>query len=96
MRRENRPLLLEAGLEAHALAAPAREQEFAAARVLSLEDIARIYGVPLSVVGFGKNSSYGSLTDESRALRQNCISPGPGASRRSLRTPSRRLTDGAT
>lgn len=75
MNRDAHPLLLEAGLTAKPLAAPGREQEFQAARVLSLEDIARIYGVPLSVVGFGKNASYGSLTEESRALRQNCFSP---------------------
>lgn len=75
MRREPTVLLLEAGLKAKPLAAPGREQQFFEARVLSLEDVARIYGVPLSVVGLGKNASYGSLTEESRALRQNCFSP---------------------
>jgi HK97 family phage portal protein len=69
------PLVLEGGLKAKPLAAPGREQQFFEARVLSLEDVARIYGVPLSVVGLGKNASYGSLTEESRALRQNCFSP---------------------
>jgi HK97 family phage portal protein len=75
MNRDPYPLLLEAGLTAKPLAAPGREQQFQEARVLSLEDIARIYGVPLSVVGLGKNASYGSLTEESRALRQNCFAP---------------------
>jgi HK97 family phage portal protein len=69
------PLLLEGGLKAKPLAAPGRDQQFHESRVLSLEDVARIYGVPLSVVGLGKNASYGSLTEESRALRQNCFSP---------------------
>ncbi|MBB3018605.1 HK97 family phage portal protein [Microvirga lupini] len=75
MGRDGRPLLLEGGLKAKPLAAPGREQQFFEARVLSLEDVARIYGVPLSVVGLGKNASYGSLTEESRALRQNCFAP---------------------
>lgn len=75
MNRDAQALLLEGGLKAKPLAAPGREQEFHAARVLSLEDIARIFGVPLSVVGLGKNASYGSLTEESRALRQGCFAP---------------------
>jgi HK97 family phage portal protein len=75
MNRDPTALVLEGGLTAKPLASPGREQQFYESRVLSLEDIARIYGVPLSVVGFGKNASYGSLTEESRALRQNCFSP---------------------
>jgi HK97 family phage portal protein len=75
MNRDPQALVLEAGLTAKPLAAPGREQQFHELRVLSLEDIARIYGVPLSVVGLGKNASYGSLTEESRALRQNCFAP---------------------
>ncbi|WP_276509033.1 phage portal protein [Microvirga aerophila] len=75
MSRDPEALLLEAGLKAKPLATPGREAQFHEARVLGLEDVARIYGVPLSVVGLGKNSSYGSLTEESRALRQNCFSP---------------------
>jgi HK97 family phage portal protein len=68
-------LLLEAGLKAKPLAAPSREQQFHEARVLGLEDIARAYGVPLSVVGLGKNASYGSLTEESRSLARYCLGP---------------------
>jgi HK97 family phage portal protein len=75
MNRDPQALLLEAGLKAKPLAAPGREQQFFEARVLSLEDVCRIYGVPLSVVGLGKNASYGSLTEESRALRQGCFAP---------------------
>jgi HK97 family phage portal protein len=78
-------LLLEAGLKAKPLAAPGREQQFHESRVLSLEDVARIYGVPLSVVGLGKNASYGSLTEESRALRQNCFAPWAGRVEAQLR-----------
>jgi len=73
--RNGDPVVTEAGLKPHPLSAPGREQQFYEARVLGLEDVARIYGVPLSVVGLGKNASYGSLTEESRALRQNCFSP---------------------
>jgi HK97 family phage portal protein len=79
------PLVLEGGLKAKPLAAPGREQQFFEARVLSLEDVARIYGVPLSVVGLGKNASYGSLTEESRALRQNCFAPWAGRVEAQLR-----------
>jgi phage portal protein BeeE len=60
MRSGVAPLLLEAGLKANALGTPGREAQFHEARVLGLEDIARIYGVPLSVVGLGKNASYGA------------------------------------
>jgi HK97 family phage portal protein len=75
MGRGSVALLLEGGLKAKPLAAPGREQQFYEARVLSLEDVCRLYRVPLSVIGLGKNASYGSLTEESRALRQNCFSP---------------------
>ena len=75
MGRGTPSLLLEAGLKAKLLAAPGREQQFHAARVLSLENVARIFGIPLSVIGLGKNANYGSLTEESRALRQNCFAP---------------------
>lgn len=85
MGRNGSPLVLEGGLKAKPLAAPGREQEFTTSRVLSLEDVARIYGVPLSVVGLGKNASYGSLTEESRALRQNCFAPWAGRVEAQLR-----------
>lgn len=75
MNRDPQALLLENGLTAKPLAAPGREQQFHELRVLSLEDIARVFGVPLSVLGLGKNASYGSLTEEGRALRQNCFAP---------------------
>jgi HK97 family phage portal protein len=85
MNREALPLLLEGGLKAKPLAAPGREQQFHESRVLSLEDVARLFGVPLSVVGLGKNASYGSLTEESRALRQNCFAPWAGRVEAQLR-----------
>lgn len=69
------PILLEAGYKAKQLAATGREAQFHEARVLGLEDVARVYGVPLSVVGLGKNASYGSLNEEARALVQNCFAP---------------------
>ena len=42
---------------------------------MSLEDIASCFGVPLSVVGLGRNASYGSLTEEARALVALCLAP---------------------
>jgi HK97 family phage portal protein len=62
-------------LKAKPLAAPGREQQFQESRVLGLEDLARAYGVPLSVVGLGKQSSYGSLNEEARSLVKYCIGP---------------------
>ncbi|KLK90369.1 hypothetical protein AA309_26255 [Microvirga vignae] len=78
-------LLLEAGLKPYPLSAPGREQQFYEARVLGLEDVARVYGVPLSVAGLDKNASYGSLTEESRALRQNYFAPWAGRIEAQLR-----------
>lgn len=75
MRENTAPLLLEAGLKAQQLAPAGREAQFVEARQLGMEDVARIFGVPLSVVGLGRNASYGSLTEESRALVQNCLRP---------------------
>jgi HK97 family phage portal protein len=78
-------LFLEAGLKAKPLAAPGREQQFHESRVLSREDVARIYGIPLSVMGLGKNASYGWLIEESGALRQNCFAPWAGRVEAQLR-----------
>jgi HK97 family phage portal protein len=75
MSRDPQALLLEAGLKAKPLAAPGRDVQFHESRLVGLEDIARVFGVPPSVVGLGRNASYGSLNEESRALRQNCYSP---------------------
>lgn len=75
LRGKGTPLLLESGLTAKPLASSGREAQFHESRITGLEDIARIYGVPLSVVGLGRNASYGSLSEESRALVQNCLAP---------------------
>ncbi|WP_029002516.1 phage portal protein [Azorhizobium doebereinerae] len=75
MRDNVAPLLLEGGLKAQQLAPAGREAQFVEARQLGLEDVARLYGVPLSVIGLGRNASYGSLSEESRALVQNCFRP---------------------
>ena len=68
-------LLLEAGLKAQQLAPSGREAQFHETRQAGLADIARIYGVPSAVLGLGAQASYGSLTEESRALVQNCFRP---------------------
>jgi len=75
LRTGGKPLLLEAGLKAKAIATSGREAQFVELYTLSLEDIARAHGVPLSVVGLGRNASYGSLTEESRSLLRDCIGP---------------------
>ena len=73
--KDGSPLLLEAGLKANTLSASGREAQFHESRMAGLADVARIYGVPLSVVGLGDNASYGSLSEESLALVQNCFTP---------------------
>lgn len=75
MRYSKSPLLLEGGLTAKPISTTGQEAQFHEHRLTSMEDIARIFGVPLSVVGLGRNSSYGSLAEESRALVQNCLTP---------------------
>jgi hypothetical protein len=57
------------------LSASGREQQAYKSRILQLEEITRVYGVPLFVVGLGRQTSYGSLAEESRALPQNCFAP---------------------
>ncbi|MFC7661488.1 phage portal protein [Methylorubrum suomiense] len=74
-RTEIAPLLLEAGIKAKSLATSGREAQFHESRIAGLEDVARIYGVPLSVVGLGNPSSYGSLKEEGAALVRNCLAP---------------------
>ncbi|MGG3811474.1 phage portal protein [Methylorubrum rhodesianum] len=74
-RSEILPLMLEAGLKAKPLTISGREAQFHEARMAGLEDVARIYGVPLSVVGLGNPSSYGSLKEEGAALVRSCLAP---------------------
>ncbi|WP_238257173.1 phage portal protein [Methylorubrum podarium] len=74
-RSEILPLMLESGLKAKPLAVSGREAQFHESRMAGLEDVARIYGVPLSVVGLGNPSSYGSLKEEGAALVRNCLAP---------------------
>ncbi|GJD99478.1 phage portal protein [Methylobacterium isbiliense] len=75
LRNEPFTLLLEGGLTAKPLAPSGREAQFHESRLTGMEDVARLYGVPLSVVGLGKNASYGSLSEESRALVRDCFTP---------------------
>lgn len=73
--RRGDPLLLEGGLEAKSVSENGRDAQFHESRITGLEDIARAYSVPLSVVGLGRNPSYGSLTEESRSLLRDCLGP---------------------
>jgi HK97 family phage portal protein len=75
MRGSIAPLLLEGGLKAKSLSASARDAQVVENRLVSLEDICRAFGVPLSVAGLGRNASYGSLTEEARALVALCLAP---------------------
>ena len=75
MSRTPLPLLLEGGLTAKPIGTSGREAQFHESRVVGLEDIARAFGVPMSVVGLGTQTSYGSLSEESKALVRDCLRP---------------------
>lgn len=69
------PLLLEGGLKANVLTTSGREAQFHEMRLRGMADVATLFGVPLSVLGLGTQASYGSLTEESRALVRDCYRP---------------------
>jgi HK97 family phage portal protein len=73
--RRGEALLLDQGLHANPLSVSGRDAQFHEARVLGLEDVCRAFGVPNSVAGLGRQSSYGSMTEESRSLVRYCIGP---------------------
>jgi HK97 family phage portal protein len=75
MARSPLSLLLEGGLTAKAIGQSGREAQFHESRTVGLEDIARAFGVPMSVVGLDRQTSYGSLTEESKALVRDCLRP---------------------
>jgi phage portal protein BeeE len=71
--RTGAPLLLEAGLKAKPLATSGRDAQFHESRLVGLEDVARAFSVPLSIVGLSRIASYGSLVEESRALKRDAL-----------------------
>lgn len=75
LRRIGSPLVLEAGLKPSPLNVNGREAQFMEARLRGMADVAAVFGVPLSVLGLGTHASYGSLTEESRALARDCFRP---------------------
>lgn len=70
-----KPLVLEGGMKWQPMGSSAADAQFVEARRLGLQDVARIYGVPASVVGLSDRPTYGSVEQEHRALVSQCLAP---------------------
>jgi HK97 family phage portal protein len=53
----------------------AGDAEFLASRKLSAEDVARLFGVPPTVIGITDKATYSNTEQEARALVQNALGP---------------------
>lgn len=69
------PLVLEGGTKFSGVSPSAQAADFIAARRLSYGDVARIFGVPLSVLGLSDRPTYGSVEQEHRGLVALCLAP---------------------
>ncbi len=68
-------LVLDGGAEFKPFSMPSKDAEFLESRKLSNLDIARIFGVPPSVVGITDDATYSNIGEESRALVVRCLAP---------------------
>lgn len=68
-------LVLDGGLDWKPFAHTSKDAEFLESRKLTQMDIARIYGVPPTVVGITDNATYSNVDGESRALVMRCLAP---------------------
>ncbi len=68
-------IVLDGGADFRTFQFSARDSEFLESRKLSNLDIARVYGVPPSIVGITDNSTYSNAEAESRALVIRCLAP---------------------
>lgn len=95
-RRENTPVVLEGGAKFQAASQTGQQAELMAARKLSLQDVARVFGVPASVLGLNDRPTYGSVEEEAKALIRTCLAPWcrriENAFERSLLTEASRKT----
>lgn len=69
------PIVLDGGATWSTISFSSKDAEFLESRKLSNLDIARIYGVPPSVVGIVDGANYSNSVEESRALVQRCLLP---------------------
>lgn len=75
MGRRNVPLVAESNMKAERLSATSQEADFMAARKLGLQDIARLYNIPLSTVGLAERAPYATAEAEARAFVNHALRP---------------------
>jgi len=68
-------LVLDGGADFKAISMSSKDAEFLESRKLANMDIARIFGVPPTVVGITDNATYSNVDGESRALVVRCLAP---------------------
>lgn len=73
--KANEVLILDGGAKFETFQFSAKDSEFLESRKLSNLDIARVFGVPPSIVGITDNSTYSNAEAESRALVMRCLAP---------------------
>lgn len=71
-------IVLDGGTKFEPMSRTSEDAEFIAARKLSNEDVARIYGMPPTTVGITDKATYSNTEQEGRALVQNAIGPLAG------------------
>lgn len=74
-RRGRAPFVLEGGAKFNGISHSAQQAELTDARKLSLQDVARVFGVPTSVLGLNDRPTYGSVEEEAKALIRTCLAP---------------------
>jgi len=70
-----KPIILDAGMKYSTLSWTPEDAEFLATTKLGNEDVARLYGVPPTIVGITDKATYSNTEQEGRALVQNCLGP---------------------
>ncbi|WP_084044298.1 HK97 family phage portal protein [Ensifer sp. WSM1721] len=73
--KANEVMILDGGAKFETFQFSAKDSEFLESRKLSNLDIARVFGVPPSIVGITDNSTYSNAEAESRALVIRCLAP---------------------
>lgn len=68
-------MVLDGGVEFRPMSMSARDAQFLENRKLTNLDVARIFGVPPTVVGITDNATYSNVDGESKALVVRCLAP---------------------
>jgi len=73
--KANEVMVLDGGADFKTFQFSAKDSEFLESRKLSNLDVARVFGVPPSIVGITDNATYSNIGEESRALVVRCLAP---------------------